>query len=285
MQYTSDADDMAYKFTEPISKHFTSNEIDRFCETGTVSAVVVDRVLTPCPLSTTFSRCMTIAAAAAEIPGHPFGAAPYDVDEDSSIVSLLKHPNVLSSGSGSSYTVFVPTATALAEAGVTSPEFTATPGALDHVVSGHVIADELCAGTTPANGKFTTKLDGVADFCGAGGAVTVATGGQGAITVTSASGATAKISDTKNIAVCGGVAHVVDSVLLPCGVEAYSLTNSVPDAGTETPRGGVEVAETGGESASQDTPAGDVDAVADTAVSLAAGVLAAAVTLAAALAM
>lgn len=285
MQYTSDADDMAYKFTEPISKHFTSNEIDRFCESDTFSAVVVDRVLTPCPLSTTFSPCMTIAAAAAEIPGHPFGAAPYDIDDDSSIVSLLKHPNVLSSGSGSTYTVFVPTATALAEAGVTSPEFTATPGALDHVVSGHIVADELCVGSAPVDGEYTTKLESVTDFCGSGGAVTVATGGQGAITVTSASGATAKVSKTQNIAVCGGVAHVVDQVLLPCDADAYARTNSVPAAGTDVPREDVGVPETGDGSNSQDTPTQDVEAVADSSVSVATGVLAAVVTLAAALAL
>lgn len=269
---------MALKFTEPISQHFTSNEVDKLCETAAVSAIVVDRVLTPCPLSNMFSGCMTIAAAAAEIPGHPFGAAPYDVDDDTSIVSLLKHPNALVSSAGESYTVFVPSATALAEAGVTSPEFMVNPGALDHVVSGHVVASELCLGSTPANGEYTTKLDGVESFCGAGGAVTVTTGGQGAVTVTAASGASAAVSGTKNIAVCGGVVHVVNGVLLPCDIAEYSnavtspVDASTPD-GDETTRAAPETGES------------EVAPVTDSAVDVATGVIAAAVTLAAALAM
>lgn len=282
LQYTSDADDMALKFTEPIGQHFTANEVDRPCDTGgdgdAVTAVIVDRVLTPCPISLTFSRCMTIAAAAAEIPEHPFGAAPYEADDDTSIVSLLKHPNVLSSGSGNSYTVFVPTATALADAGVTAPEFIATPGALDHVVSGHVVAEELCLSpSSPANGEFVTKLDGNTQFCGAGGAVTVTTGGQGAVTVTSASGAAATVENIKNIAVCGGVLHIVNDVLLPCEVSAYSVASG--GATTNTPRDSVDVPEM-----SESSP-GDVTPVADSGFSVATGVIAAVVALAAALAM
>eukprot|EP00892_Ulva_mutabilis_P009466 jgi/Ulvmu1/6892/UM031_0098.1 len=283
IKYTADADDMALKFTEPIGQHFMANEVDRPCDTAdgdAVTAIIVDRVLTPCPISMMFSRCMTVAAAAAEIPNHPFGTAPYDLDDDSSVVSLLKNPNLLSSGGGASYSVFVPTATALVDAGVTAPEFMATPGALDHVVSGHVIAEELClGGAAAANGEYATKLDGVGEFCGGGGAVTVTTGGQGAVTVTSGSGATAVVSGMQNIAVCGGVVHVVNDVLLPCKVAAYSLgTPEVP----QEERGGVDVPETAGEGSDDSTT---VTPLADSATSVVTSVLAAAVALGAALAM
>lgn len=285
MQYTADADDMALKFTEPIGQHFVASEVDRPCDAAggdAVTAVIVNRVLTPCPISMIFSRCMTVAAAAAEIPNHPLGTAPYGVDDDSSVVSLLKHPNLLSSGGGATYTVFVPTATALAEAGVTAPEFTATPGALDHVVAGHVVAEELClGGPAAANGEFATRLDGVDQFCGGGGAVTVTTGGQGAVTVTAASGATATVVEAQNIAVCGGIAHVVNNVLLPCQVDAYSLAAAGGDAVDQAPRDGVDGSDTTGESGE----AGTVAPLADSALSVATGVLAAVVALAAALAM
>lgn len=190
------------------------------------------QVLTPCPHSMTFPEgppgergCMTVAMAAAQLSeSHPFGVMPYEAGA-STIISSLKHPNILKN-SGQDLTVFLPTLEALGAAGVTKEDFLSIPGAIDHVVKGHIARREVCiGGNVPAVPVETNAADGT--FCSTEGTLTmVATGGTG-LTVT-ADGTEAKATTTEvtNIAVCGGLVHVVDGVLMPCDIGEYSTTSA-----------------------------------------------------------
>lgn len=187
------------------------------------------QVLTPCPHSMTFPDgppgergCMTVAMAAAKLDeSHPLGTLPYETGA-SSVVASLKHPNLLKS-SGQDLTVFVPTVQALTDSGVTAADFLAIPGAIDHVVKGHVALREVCmGGQIPAVPVETNAADG--NFCGTEGTLTMAeTGGKLEVTADGTE-AKATTTDINNIAVCGGLVHVVDGVLLPCTIEEYSTT-------------------------------------------------------------
>ena len=165
---------------------------------------------------------MTVAMAASKLSeSHPLGTLPYEAS-DSDVVSTLKHPNLLMN-SGQDLTVFLPTAEALEAAGVTTTDFMGIPGALDHVVKGHVAQREVCIGGTIPAVPVETNVAADPTFCSTEGTLTLVAKSDTALEVV-ADGTEAKATTTgvTNIAVCGGLVHVVDAVLMPCALDAYS---------------------------------------------------------------
>jgi uncharacterized surface protein with fasciclin (FAS1) repeats len=194
---------------------------------------------------------MTVAMAAAKLAeAHPLGTMPYE-DNARMVISSLKHPNLLKS-SGQDLTVFMPTVEALTASGVTKADFLAIPDALDHVVKGHIARREVCiGGQIPGVPVETSAADGT--FCGTEGTLTMVQKSDSALEIV-ADGTESKATTTEitNIAVCGGLLHVVDNVLMPCDLAEYSTT--APEAGSDSStasRGvdGAPVAGTNGASA------------------------------------
>jgi hypothetical protein len=164
-----------------------------------------------------------LAKAASELGDtHPLGTLPYR-EGASPVLESLKHPNLLAGGQ---YTVFVPTVEALQTSGVTEPDFVQVAGALDHIIKGHVAEQEVCVGGQVPAVPVQTLADD--SFCASDGKVTMVSSAPNSIKViASNSQAEAATTDIKNIAVCGGLVHVVDKVLLPCPVEDYTSGTQV----------------------------------------------------------
>lgn len=222
------------KLQEPVGKHFTAtaNRDKSICKTDTVTVTTVDKVLTPCPNTMTFPDgppgergCMTVAMATAELAmDHPLGTLPYGADA-SRVMASLKHPNLLMN-SGEDLTVFLPTADSLKSAGVVTEDFIAIPNALDHVVMGHVAQQAVCmGGQIPTGPVLTNAADGT--FCKSEGTLTIVKKPDSALQVVAdGTDATATITEINNIAVCGGLLHVVNNVLMPCALDEYSNINA-----------------------------------------------------------
>lgn len=242
LQYAADADGITFR--EPVGQHYESKAVAAICNTPELQILTVDTVLTPCPVATLFAGdtgCMTVAAAAAQLPGHILGALPYSLS-DASFASALKHPNALLSGMVQGATVFLPSAEALAaspavaalaewpagnatvEAALTPGETTALPASfldmVSHVLSFHATdmtyrvggADAALNTLAPLsyclNGESSQLMvdDGGADVAGV---------------VSTVDGQMVPITGLNNNAVCGGVLHVIDGVLEPCPVADY----------------------------------------------------------------
>lgn len=236
LQYMAGETAGTLKIQEPVGLHFTATTDKSICNTEAVTVTTVDTVLTPCPRSTTFPDgppgergCMTAAMAAAKLnEAHPLGTLPYE-EGASLVMASLSHPNLLKN-SGQDLTVFLPTVEALGAAGVTQEDFLAIPNALDHVVKGHIARREVCiGGQIPAVPVETNAADG--SFCSTEGTLTMVQKSDSALEVI-ADGTEAKATTTgvTNIAVCGGLVHVIDNVLMPCDLAEYST--ATPESGT-----------------------------------------------------
>ena len=198
------------------------------------------QVLTPCSHGMTFPEgappgergCMTVAMAAAKLSEtHPLGTLPYETsDADSPVVASLKQPNLLMN-SGQDLTVFLPTVEALEASGVTAADFLGIQGALDHVVKGHVAQREVCIGGTIPAVPVETNVAADDTFCATEGTLTLVAQSDTALEVVAdGTEATATTTGVTNIAVCGGLVHVVDAVLLPCAIEEYSTASTTTEA-------------------------------------------------------
>lgn len=241
IQFSAGETEGTLTLQEPVGKHFTAtaNTGDRICETP-VTVTTVDTVLTPCPHAMTFPvgappgecGCMTVAMAAAKLSeAHPLGTLPYETaDADRPVVASLKHPNLLMN-SGQDLTVFLPTVEALEASGVTGEDFLGIQGALDHVVRGHVAQREVCIGGTIPAVPVETRVAADDTFCATEGTLTLVSTSDTALEVV-ADGTEATVSTTgvTNIAVCGGLMHVVDAVLMPCAIDEYSSTSTTAEA-------------------------------------------------------